>query len=93
MVEDCFMITLNKIQGWKRLLRRLCLFNFFTFRGKIIVGKFEFSFPEEIEEILWMEQEAAEKQLLLPYKLKKMIKIVHLISFEERCKIPLSLTV
>ncbi|MGD7052350.1 NUDIX hydrolase [Sutcliffiella horikoshii] len=33
---------------------------FFTFSGKIIGGEINISFPEEIEEITWMESEKAE---------------------------------
>lgn len=33
---------------------------FFTFRGKIIGGEINISFPEEIVEITWMESEKAE---------------------------------
>ncbi|MFF2754389.1 NUDIX hydrolase [Psychrobacillus sp. NPDC058041] len=36
---------------------------FFTFVGKIIGGKIEISFPEEIEEVTWMELKQAEKYI------------------------------
>ncbi|MGI8314232.1 NUDIX hydrolase [Halobacillus mangrovi] len=47
---------------------------FFTFTGEIIGGKIRISFPEEIEDIRWIDQEVAEKHLHLPYKLKDMLK-------------------
>ena len=34
---------------------------FFTFSGKIIGGEINISFPEEIEEITWMQPQMAEK--------------------------------
>lgn len=36
---------------------------FFTFVGKIIGGKIEISFPEEIEEVTWMDLKQAEKYI------------------------------
>ncbi|WP_391115959.1 NUDIX hydrolase [Psychrobacillus sp. L3] len=35
----------------------------FTFVGKIIGGKIEISFPEEIEEVTWMDLKQAEKYI------------------------------
>ncbi|WP_391201718.1 NUDIX hydrolase [Psychrobacillus sp. L4] len=36
---------------------------FITFVGKIIGGKIEISFPEEIEEVIWMDLKQAEKYI------------------------------
>ncbi|WP_010093502.1 NUDIX hydrolase [Ornithinibacillus scapharcae] len=45
----------------------------FTFIGKIIGGEMSISFPEEIEEITWMELDLAENSILIPIELKGLI--------------------
>ncbi|WP_371018658.1 NUDIX hydrolase [Pseudalkalibacillus sp. JSM 102089] len=46
---------------------------FFTFQGTIVGGEINISFPDEIEEITWMELELAEKFLHLPEGLKGLL--------------------
>jgi len=47
---------------------------FFTFTGKIVGGKIEISFPDEIEEVTWMEVDEAEQYMYIPNELKGLIK-------------------
>ncbi|MBE1556470.1 NUDIX hydrolase [Sporosarcina limicola] len=47
---------------------------FFTFNGKIIGGEITISFPEEIEEITWMNAQAAEKYIHLSSGFEGLIK-------------------
>jgi 8-oxo-dGTP diphosphatase len=46
---------------------------FFTFRGKIVGGEINISFPEEIEEVIWMEPSLAENYLHIPRELEGLI--------------------
>ena len=45
----------------------------FTFSGKIIGGEIIISFPEEIEEVTWMEPGFAENYIQIPEELKGII--------------------
>ncbi|GAB2565116.1 NUDIX hydrolase [Gracilibacillus alcaliphilus] len=47
---------------------------FFTFTGKIVGGKIEILFPDEIEEIKWMEIDEAETYMYIPEKLNGYVK-------------------
>jgi len=47
---------------------------FFTFTGKIVGGEIEISFPDEIEEVTWMEADEAEQYMYLPNEQKGLIK-------------------
>ncbi|OXL83898.1 DNA mismatch repair protein MutT [Paenibacillus sp. SSG-1] len=46
---------------------------FFTFRGNVIGGEINISFPEEIEEVTWMEPQSAEEYIHIPSELKGLI--------------------
>lgn len=46
---------------------------FFTFRGEVIGGEINISFPEEIEEVTWMEPQRAEEYIHIPSELKGLI--------------------
>lgn len=46
---------------------------FFTFRGTVVGGEINIAFPEEIEEISWMDLEVAEKYLNLPQELTGLL--------------------
>ncbi|WP_299093276.1 NUDIX hydrolase [uncultured Metabacillus sp.] len=46
---------------------------FFTFSGKIIGGEMNISMPEEIEEIIWMDSQKAEKYIHITSESKGMI--------------------
>ena len=41
---------------------------FFTFKGRIIDGEIGISFPEEIEEVTWMDAKIARKYAYIPEK-------------------------
>lgn len=43
---------------------------FFTFRGNVIGGEINISFPEEIEEVTWIEPQRAEEYMRIPSELK-----------------------
>ncbi|MGN7387546.1 NUDIX hydrolase [Sporosarcina sp. SAFN-015] len=45
----------------------------FTFVGKIIGGELNISYPEEIEEITWMELNLAENYIHIPKEMKGLI--------------------
>ncbi|GGA30267.1 NUDIX hydrolase [Psychrobacillus lasiicapitis] len=47
---------------------------FFTFTGKIISGEINISFPEEIEEVTWMDVKQAEKYIHISSDIKGLIK-------------------
>ncbi|MDM5317288.1 NUDIX hydrolase [Fictibacillus sp. b24] len=47
---------------------------FFVFKGNIIGGEIGISFPEEIEEITWMDAETAEQYVHLRSDVKGLIK-------------------
>ncbi|MDP4098781.1 NAD(P)H-binding protein [Paenibacillus sp. P96] len=46
---------------------------FFTFRGNIVGGEINISFPEEIEEVTWIEARRAEKYIHIPSELMGLI--------------------
>lgn len=41
---------------------------FFTFKGRIIGGEIDIAFPEEIEEVIWMDAKIARKYAYIPEK-------------------------
>ncbi|MGP4072877.1 NUDIX hydrolase [Piscibacillus sp. B03] len=46
---------------------------FFTFFGEIVGGEINILYPEEIEEVIWMEKDLAEDSLHNPEELKGVI--------------------
>ncbi|MYL73108.1 NUDIX domain-containing protein [Halobacillus litoralis] len=46
---------------------------FFTFSGNIVGGEINISFPEEIEEVTWMDLDLAEKFLHLPMEVRDIL--------------------
>ncbi|MDP4097959.1 hypothetical protein OIN60_14445 [Paenibacillus sp. P96] len=46
---------------------------FFTFRGNIVGGEISISFPEEIEEVTWIEARKAGKYIHIPGELMGLI--------------------
>ncbi|MGG1575865.1 NUDIX hydrolase [Fictibacillus sp. NRS-1165] len=57
---------------------------FFTFLGKIIGGEMGILSPDEIEEVAWMNHEAAEPYLYLPDGVKERIKANVTIAYDHR---------
>ncbi|WP_071394252.1 NUDIX hydrolase [Bacillus tuaregi] len=46
---------------------------FFTFIGRIVGGEIKITFPEEIEEVIWVNGNVAENYMHIPIDLKGMI--------------------
>jgi len=46
---------------------------FFTFIGRIIGGDIHISYPEEIEEVIWMDAKEAEKHIRIPNDLEGLL--------------------
>lgn len=46
---------------------------FFTFTGKIVGGELVITYPDEIEEIIWMDPSLAENRIHIPNELKGLI--------------------
>jgi 8-oxo-dGTP diphosphatase len=60
---------------------------FFTFKGRIIDGEIEISFPEEIEEVIWMDAKEALKYAYIPSKVGVDIKNKSIIPYIIRGKV------
>ncbi|KGX87101.1 NUDIX hydrolase [Pontibacillus marinus] len=46
---------------------------FFTFIGEIIGGEISITYPEEIEEVVWMDAQEAEKHMRIPSDLEGLL--------------------
>ncbi len=60
---------------------------FFTFKGRIIDGQIEIAFPEEIEEVIWMDAEEALKYAYIPSKVGVDINNISMIPYIIRGKV------
>jgi 8-oxo-dGTP diphosphatase len=60
---------------------------FFTFKGRIIDGEINISFPEEIEEITWMDAKIAKKYAYIPTEVKRLINSEFIIPYILRGKV------
>lgn len=60
---------------------------FFTFKGRIIDGEINISFPEEIEEVTWMDAKAAKKYAYIPTEEKDLINSESIIPYILRGKV------
>lgn len=59
---------------------------FFTFKGRIIDGEINISFPEEIE-VTWMDAKIAEKYAYIPTEVKDFINSKSIIPYILRGKV------
>ena len=60
---------------------------FFTFKGRIIDGEINISFPEEIEEITWMDAATAKKYAYIPTIERNLINSESIIPYILRGKV------
>ncbi|MCG1023293.1 NUDIX hydrolase [Sutcliffiella horikoshii] len=63
---------------------------FFVFKGEVIGGEIEITLPEEIEEVVWMDVQEAEKYLNLPEGVKGFPIMTAPYSYHGRVKHTLS---
>ncbi|MEO4053072.1 NUDIX hydrolase [Solibacillus sp. CAU 1738] len=54
---------------------------FFTFKGRIVDGEIKISFPDEIEEITWMDAKIAERYAYIPTEAKDLINSKSIIPY------------
>lgn len=57
---------------------------FFTFVGKIIGGEINISFPEEIEEVTWMDVTEAEKYIHITNEFEDLLSDIHTVPYMLR---------
>lgn len=57
---------------------------FFTFVGKIIGGEINISFPEEIEEVTWMDVTEAEKYIHITNEFEGLLSDIHTVPYMLR---------
>lgn len=60
---------------------------FFTFKGRIIGGEINILFPEEIEEVTWMNAKTAKKYAYIPTEEKNLINGESIIAYILRGKV------